>query len=193
MKKILIFCASSELKSIATEFVLPTDEIYILPTYGVFSWTYEKKNPSFSFGRDNLQINLNVKLQIINQFKNNNNVKFHLLGSLFSAFPYTGDYALSMWYINKLVKHPEYKDLDISVYNLGGMKTKFWNHQQDSGYNPFVYKNLPTTELFEKMFINNKRGITNIYQTFISRILFFIGKRGPNYYRLFFAKIVKFM
>jgi len=140
--------------------------MHIFPTYGKFNWNYAAKNPVFNFSDDAYQINLVSRLQIIDTFKSYTNTKFHLFGSLFANFPYTGDYALSMWYINQLPKNSEYKDLDLIIYNLGGMKTRFWDYKNGPKNNPFLYDVIPTRQIFESGFIQDKKGIHTFYPSF---------------------------
>ncbi len=88
----------------------------VFSAYGVFHWNYAEKNPVFTFHHEALQINLNARLQIIEAFREQAaNTRFHLFGSLFANFPYTGDYALSMWYINQLPQNSDYKHLDMII------------------------------------------------------------------------------
>jgi hypothetical protein len=150
----------------------------VFSTYGKFTWNYAEKNPVFSFADDGFQVNLNARLQIIDAFrKAGGPVRHHLMGSLFSCFPYTGDYALSMWYVNQLPRSAEYSDVDLSVYNIGGCRTRFWDHAR-GGPNPFVHRELPTPELFRAAFLEYARGVKTMYPTFASRIACFLGRRG---------------
>ncbi|MCA9718852.1 MAG: hypothetical protein KC468_29550, partial [Myxococcales bacterium] len=104
--------------------------------------------------------------------------KFHLFGSLFSCFPYTGDYALSMWYVNQLPRNAEYRDLDLIIYNLGGMKTRFWDHGAGPKRNPFLHDELPTARVFEAGFIQDRRGVVNFYPSVMSRVACALGRAG---------------
>lgn len=152
--------------------------VHVFPTYGRFSWNHAPKNPVFSFSNDGLQVNLNARLQVLDAFrKARAPVTHHLLGSLFSAFPYTGDYALGMWYINQVPFNAQYADLDVAVYNLGGMKTRFWDHAR-GGDNPFTYKELPLDGLFRAAFTHRQRGVVTLYPSVASRVACFLGRRG---------------
>jgi hypothetical protein len=152
--------------------------MHVFPTYGVFNWNYARKNPVFAYRDDAYQINLNSRLQLIEGFRAYRNTRFHLFGSLFANFPYTGDYALSMWYINQLPRNAEYRDLDLIVYNLGGMKTRFWNWQSMPN-NPFVYDELPTDKIFETGFLApHNRGVFTFYPTVAARVACAFGRMG---------------
>ncbi len=158
--------------------VTPGRSTHVLPTYGRFSWNYAERSPRFAFTDDGLQINLNCRLQIIEAFRPfAAHTRFHLLGSLFSCFPYTGDYALGMWFINQLPAQPAYRDLDLRVYNLGGMKTRFWRHDGPGGDNPMVHREIPTAALIRAM-ASDRRGVTTFYPTAASRIACWLGRRG---------------
>ncbi len=168
-----------QLSEIVDQYATKERPMYILPTYGVFNWNYAKKNPVFTYKEDAYQINLNSRLQIIEAFRKFKNAKFHLFGSLFANFPYTGDYSLSMWYINQLPKNSDYKDLDMIIYNLGGMKTRFWKWEDGGKNNPFVYDKLPTDKIFETGFkTRTNKGIFTFYPSFPSRIACFLGRQG---------------
>jgi hypothetical protein len=167
------------LNELVEKYATTERKMHVFPTYGVFNWNYAPKNPVFSFQEDALQINLNARLQIIEAFrKYASNTKFHLFGSLFSAFPYTGDYALSMWYINQLPKNAEYKDLDMIIYNLGGMKTRFWKHAEGPKNNPFLHDKLPTDKIFETGFQNDGKGVHTFYPSLMARFATFLGRKG---------------
>jgi hypothetical protein len=152
--------------------------MHVLPTYGVFNWTYAEKSPRFIHTASGLQINLNCRLQIIDAFRKfSANTRFHLLGSLFANFPYLGDCALSMWYINQLPHDPAYANLDLRIYNLGGMKTRFWNHASGPKNNPFVYEQVPTREMVTAMDAP-RRGAMTFYPSLPSRFACWLGRRG---------------
>lgn len=169
---------SKELSAIVKTYATTERPMHIFPTYGVFNWNYAKKNPVFAYKEDAYQINLNSRLQIVEAFRKYANAKFHLFGSLFANFPYTGDYALSMWYINQLPKNSEYKDLDLIIYNLGGMKTRFWDWQSMPN-NPMTYETLPTDKIVETGFKNpHNKGVFTFYPTFPARIACFLGRMG---------------
>lgn len=168
-----------ELEKIIKKTASSNFPIEVITAYGVFNWNFAPKNPVFSFSDTGFQINLNARLQIIDAFKKfHGNTRFHLFGSLFANFPYAGDYALSMWYVNQLPKNPEYRDLDMIIYNLGGMKTKFWNYKAGGENNPFVFKTIPIDSIFEQGFIDKKRGAVAFYPTLASRIACFLGSLG---------------
>ncbi len=150
----------------------------VFSTYGKFTWNYAPKNPYFAFSDDGYQVNLGSRLQILDAFrKAGGPVRHHLMGSLFACFPYTGDYALSMWYINQIPRSAEYADVDLAVYNIGGCRTRFWDHAR-GGPNPFVHDELPTSELFRAAFVDYNRGVKTFYPTLASRIACFLGRRG---------------
>ena len=135
----------------------------------------QSKKPRFEYSRDELQINLNARLQILEAFRPfASNTKFHLFGSLFGNFPYMGGYANSMWYINNVVADPKnkfYNDLDIVVHNLGGMMTKFWWRKEfGDASGPFVYKLIPTQTILNHGFKNRKKGGRSIHR--VSFIIF---------------------
>ncbi len=153
--------------------------VHVFPTYGKFTWNYAEKSPVFSFSDDGFQINLNSRLQIVDAFKHlDQKVKFHLFGSLFACFPYAGDYALSMWYMNQLPKNPEYAKLRLNIYNIGGCKTRFWDHAKGPQNNPFVHDTIPTDALFNAAFLSDKKGLFHFYPSFVSKIACFLGRRG---------------
>lgn len=152
-------------------------QMHVFPTYGAFHFK-DGKQPHFRFTDEGFQINLNCRLQILDAFKAyHENTRFHLLGSLLGSFPYTGDYATSMWYVNQLPTHPEYAHLDLRVYNLGGMKTRFWDHQSGPQDNPFVHKEIPTAWLREAM-AGERRGVFDNFPTFTARVGCTLGRRG---------------
>ncbi|MCA9692036.1 MAG: hypothetical protein R3A51_06850 [Nannocystaceae bacterium] len=153
--------------------------MHVLSTYGRFSWDYAAKDPVFRFSDDGLQINLTSRLQIIDAFREYaDNTRFHLFGSLFANFPYTGDYALSMWYVNRLPRNPEYRDLNLIVYNLGGMKTRFWRHADGPQRNPFLHDELPTEDVFRAGFLGDRRGVVTFYPSAVARFACFLGRMG---------------
>lgn len=152
--------------------------MHVFPTYGKFTWNYAEKSPVFSFSNDGLQINLTARLQIIEAFRAfRKNTTFHLFGSLFANFPYTGDYALSMWYVNQLPRNAEYADLDLRVYNLGGMKTRFWRHEDGPKNNPFLHDDIPTQKILNA-FQGSQRGVFTFYPSWMARFACFLGARG---------------
>ena len=183
-KSIKLDCANTKefgvaLKNIAESFSNSNKQLNIFPTYGQFTFDYNDKNPVFRFEENGFQINLNSRLQILDAFKSNKNARFHFIGSLLGGFPYLGDYAMSMWYINQLPKNAEYKDLDLIIYNLGGMKTRFWDYKRRPDFKPFMHEELPTEFILETGFKNNKnRGVFTKYPSFISRIATWLGRRG---------------
>ena len=177
-------CANTQqfrqtLDQIVSEHATPDFPMQVFPTYGVFSWNFAKSHPVFSHRDDSLQVNLNARLQIIDAFKPYYaNTRFHLFGSLFANFPYTGNYALSMWYINQLPKNPEYQHLDMIIYNLGGMKTRFWDYKAGGENNPFVFDQIPMDTIFEYGFAKHRSGVYTFFPTLISRIACFLGSKG---------------
>lgn len=167
-----------ELTAIVEQYATHERPMHVFPTYGKFNWNYAEKNPVFSFSDDGMQINLNARLQIIDAFRPyKDNTTFHLFGSLFANFPYTGDYALSMWYINQLPKNAEYQDVHMKIYNLGGMKTRFWRHQEGPQNNPFLHDDIPTGQLL-RAFQAKKEGVFSFYPSMMSRFACFLGSRG---------------
>lgn len=153
--------------------------MHVFPTFGKFNWNYADKNPVFTFSDDGLQVNLTARLQIIDAFRAYaDNTTFHLFGSLFGNFPYTGDYALSMWYVNQLPRNADYRDLELKIYNLGGMKTRFWRHADGPKNNPFLHDDIPTDAIMRAAFHTAQTGVFNIYPSFASRIACFLGARG---------------
>ena len=152
------------LQALVAEHVEPGHRNLVISTYGKFTWDYAPKAPVFRFSDDGFQINLVSRLQIIDAFRPHAaTTRFHLFGSLFANFPYTGDYALSMWYINQLPRNPEYRDLDLIITNIGGCKTRFWDHSSMGGSNPFLHQEVPTRELFEAVFESKQRGLVTFY------------------------------
>jgi len=181
---IILDCANHkefgiELKKISEKYSKSKIPINIISTYGQFTFDYAKKNPVFRFQEDGFQINLNSRLQILNYFKDNKNVRFHFFGSLLGSFPYLGDYALSMWYINQLPKNAEYKNLNLIIYNLGGMKTKFWDYKRRPDFKPFVHDFLPTKFIFDTGFKNtSNKGVFTNYPSFTAKVVTWLGKKG---------------
>jgi hypothetical protein len=157
-----------ELKNIAETFSKEDRQLNIFPTYG-----------QFRFQESGFQINLNSRLQILDAFKGNKNARFHFFGSLLGSFPYLGDYANSMWYLNQLPKNAEYRDLNLIIYNLGGMKTRFWDFEKRPDFKPFIHTTLPTDFVVETGFKNrNSKGVFTKYPSFMSRIATWLGRRG---------------
>lgn len=168
-----------QLDRIVAQHASPDRPKHVFSTYGVFTWNYAEKSPVFSFTDDGLQINLNARLQILDAFRHHAaTTRFHLMGSLFANFPYTGDYALSMWYVNQLPRNAEYADRHINVYNIGGCKTRFWKHEEGPKNNPFLHDELPTRAIFEAGFLGDKRGVFTFYPSAASRVACFLGARG---------------
>ncbi len=169
---------ATALEQIVQRHAQAKQHMHVFPTYGKFNWSTARR-PHFVPSQDGFQINLNSRLQIIEAFRSfAANTTFHLLGSLLSNFPYLGDYAMSMWYVNQLPSHPSYSDLDLRVYNLGGMKTRFWDHsKENTASNPFLHREIPTRQLLQAM-ASDQRGVTNIYPTTLSRALSGIARRG---------------
>ncbi|MEZ4294109.1 MAG: hypothetical protein R3B70_03965 [Polyangiaceae bacterium] len=152
--------------------------VHVFSTYGKFTWDYAEKSPVFRFSDDGLQVNLNSRLQIIDAFKEHGSrVKFHVMGSLFANFPYTGDYGLSMWYVNQIPRNAEYSGLHVNVYNIGGCKTRFWKHESMPN-NPFLHDEIPSGEIFKAGFLGDKRGVFTFYPSAMSRFACFLGSRG---------------
>lgn len=167
------------LTSIVEEHASSTRDKHVFSTYGKFTWNYAEKSPVFEFSDDGLQINLNSRLQIIDAFKKHGSrVKFHVMGSLFANFPYTGDYGLSMWYVNQIPRNAEYAGLHINVYNIGGCKTRFWKHESGPKNNPFLHDEIPSAEIFSHGFLGNERGVFTVYPSAMSRFACFLGARG---------------
>ncbi len=168
------------LTDLVAKYAQSTRPKQVFSTYGKFSWNYAKTHPFFAFTDDGIQINLGSRLQILDAFRGASGpVRHHLMGSLFASFPYTGDYALSMWYVNQLPRNAEYADVDLAVYNIGGCRTRFWDHAR-GGDNPFMHPELPTRELFNAAFEDYRRGVRTFYPTFASRIACFLGRRGAR-------------
>lgn len=150
---------------------------HVLPTYGAFNFRSVPK-PHFTRTDDGLQLNLNCRLQIIAAFAAfHANTRFHLFGSLLGSFPYLGDYPLSMWFVNQLPRHPEYAALDLRVYNLGGMKTRFWDHAVYPQFSPFIHPQIPTAWLRERM-AGPRRGVFDNFPTVIARVACTLGRLG---------------
>ncbi|MDP2803153.1 MAG: hypothetical protein Q8O26_14855 [Phreatobacter sp.] len=150
----------------------------VFPTYGTFNVHGDMKRLRFAFTDTGFQINLNSRLQVIDAFaRMASRTRFHLFGSLLGSFPYIGDYAASMWYINQLPGHPEYADLDLRVYNLGGMKTRFWDHAAGPANNPFVHADIPTRWLRDRI-ASSERGVFDCYPTLTSRVAIALARRG---------------
>jgi hypothetical protein len=183
-KSIKLDCSNAqefgrELKNIAQNFSNSERQLNIFPTYGQFTFDYADKNPVFRFQENGFQINLNSRLQILDAFKDNKNVRFHFFGSLLGSFPYLGDYANSMWYINQLPKNAEYRDLNLIIYNLGGMQTRFWDFKRRPDFKPFIHTTLPTDFVLQTGFKNPKnKGVFTKYPSFMSRIATWMGRRG---------------
>ncbi len=183
-KSIQLDCSNAqdfgiELKKMVQEFSSSQIPLHIFPTYGQFTFDYADKNPVFRFQENGFQINLNSRLQILEAFRHNKKAKFHLFGSLLGSFPYLGDYANSMWYINQLPKNAEYKELNMIIYNLGGMQTRFWDYKRRPDFKPFMHTELPTDFILEKGFKQpNNRGVFTKYPSVISRIATWLGRRG---------------
>jgi hypothetical protein len=183
-KSIQLDCSNAQefgkaLKNIANQYSTSDKQLNIFPTYGQFTFDYAAKNPVFRFSENGFQINLNSRLQILEAFKNNKNARFHFFGSLLGSFPYLGDYANSMWYINQVPKNAEYRDLNLIIYNLGGMQTRFWDFKKRPDFKPFIHQNLPTDFILEMGFKNpTNRGVFTNYPSFISRIATWLGRRG---------------
>ncbi len=183
-------CANAEtfgkqLHGIVSKYAQAKTLMHVFPTYGVFKLNMQSKKPRFEYSRDELQINLNSRLQIIEAFRPfSSNTKFHLFGSLFGSFPYMGGYANGMWYINKVVADPAnklYKDLDIVVHNLGGMMTKFWwSKEFGDASGPFVYKEIPTETIIKHGFTHRKKDgeVYTAYPSFFSKVATFLGRKG---------------
>jgi len=175
----------SSLSKIVSKYAQKEILMHVFPTYGTFKMDTQAKKPRFDYSRDDFQINLNSRLQVLEAFRPYaENTRFHLFGSLFANFPYMGGYANSMWYINNVVADSEnkhYNTLDIVVHNLGGMMTKFWwkeEHGDVSG--AFIYKEIPTAELLTRGFTHRKKGgeaYTN-HPSFFSKVATFLGRRG---------------
>ena len=159
------------LKEMAAEFSGKELPLNVFPTYGQFTFDYADKNPVFRFQENGFQVNLNSRLQILNAFREIKNVRFHLFGSLLGNFPYLGDYSNSMWYINQLPKNAEFRDLNLIIYNLGGLKTRFWDYNKRPDFGPFIHSTIPTEFIVEKGFKNpENKGVFTKYPSFISRI-----------------------
>lgn len=169
----------ARLAEIVAEHATRERPMHVFPTYGKFTWNYAAKGPVFSFSDDGMQVNLTSRLQIIEAFREyRDNTTFHLFGSLFANFPYTGDYALAMWYVNQLPRNAEYRDLSLKIYNLGGMKTRFWRHAEGPANNPFLHDDIPTAEIVQAAFHGPRKGVFTFYPSFASRIACFLGARG---------------
>jgi len=183
-------CANAEtfeiqLKDITSKYASRNRSMHVFPSYGIFNLDMQSPKPRFEYSRDELQINLNARLQILEVFRPFAfNTKFHLFGSLFGNFPYMGGYANSMWYINNVVADPKnkfYKDFDIVVHNLGGMMTKFWWRKEfGDASGPFVYKLIPTQTILNHGFKNRKKGgeVYTAYPSLFSEVASFFGRRG---------------
>lgn len=166
-----------DLDAIVAAHASPERRLHVFPTYGAFHFR-DKPRPHFTFSDDGFQINLNSRLQILDAFKGlADRARFHLFGSLLGSFPYAGDYAMSMWFVNQLPTHPEYAHLDLRVYNLGGMKTRFWDHASGPANNPFVHAEIPTAWLRERM-AGDERGVFDNFPTLTARIGCTLGRRG---------------
>jgi hypothetical protein len=167
------------LKNIAKEFSKSHIQLNIFPTYGPFTFDDADKNPVFRFQENGFQINLNSRLQILDAFKTNKNARFHFFGSLLGSFPDLGDYANSMWYTNQLPKNAECRDLNLIIYNLGGMHTRFWDFKKRPDFKPFIHTTLPIEFIVDTGFRNtNNKGVFTKYPSFISRIATWLGRRG---------------
>lgn len=154
-------------------------DMHVFSTYGRFNWSYAEKSPVFLFSDEGYQINLNSRLQILDAFKDYAaRTRFHMMGSLFANFPYTGDYALSMWYVNQIPRNAEYSKMHINVYNIGGCRTRFWNHAAGPKNNPFLHDEIPSAAIFERGFRGDGRGVMTFYPSTISRVACFLGARG---------------
>jgi hypothetical protein len=150
---------------------------HVLPTYGLFNLS-DPPVPRFRFNRDGLQINLNARLQILEAFRPHRaRTRLHFLGSLFASFPYLGDYALSMFMLNQVVCDEAQRGLDIRIYHLGGMRTRFWDHSKIAEGHPFVYEEIPARALVSAM-DSPRTGATTFYPSLTARLACFLGRRG---------------
>jgi hypothetical protein len=166
-----------ELDAIVAAHATRARRMHVFPTYGSFHLKDGKK-PHFTFTDEGFQINLNARLQIIDAFTPfADNTRFHLFGSLLGSFPYAGDYATCMWFVNQLPRHPAYAHLDLRVYNLGGMKTRFWDHAAGPANNPFVHDEIPTAWLREAM-AGDRRGVFDNFPTLTARVGCTLGRMG---------------
>lgn len=167
------------LRSLAERFAHRDRPLNIFPTYGSFSFDYADVNPVFRFQEDGFQVNLNSRLQILDAFRANRNARFHFFGSLLGSFPYLGGYATSMWYINQLPRNAEYRDLNLIIYNVGGLKTRFWDFQRRPDFTPFLHQTLPTDFVVETGFRNpENKGVFTKYPSVLSRLATWLGRRG---------------
>lgn len=153
---------------------------HVFSTYGVFNTHGDLARLRFAFSDTGFQINLNSRLQVIDAFAAySENTRFHLLGSLLGSFPYTGDYATGMWYVNQLPRHPAYSGLDLRVYNLGGLKTRFWDHAAGPRNNPFLHADIPTAWLRRRM-LADRRGVFDCYPSLPARMAIALARRGAR-------------
>ena len=153
---------------------------HVFSTYGVFNTYGDLARLRFAFSDAGFQINLNSRLQIIDAFAAyRENTRFHVLGSLLGSFPYTGDYAASMWYMNQLPRHPAYAGLDLRIYNLGGLKTRFWDHAAGPRNNPFLHADIPTAWLRRRM-LADRRGVFDCYPSLPSRAAIALARCGAR-------------
>ncbi|MCK6523147.1 hypothetical protein L6R49_17130 [Myxococcota bacterium] len=167
------------LTKLVQEHVDPAHPKLVISTYGKFSWDYAPKSPVFRFTDEGHQVNLVSRLQVIDAFRAfASTTRFHLFGSLFANFPYLGDYALCMWAVNQLPQNPEYRDLNLIVTNIGGCKTRFWDHASMGTSNPFLHDVVPTKELFEAVFQSDQRGVVTFYPSVGARIACALGRMG---------------
>lgn len=164
---------------LAASFKESQRRLCLFPTYGQFTFDYAAKNPVFRHQRDDLQINLNSRLQIIAAFRDHPMARFHLFGSLLGNFPYLGGYATAMWSIAQLPRNAEYRDLNLIIYTLGGMKTRFWDHARRPDFAPFVHDDLPVDFIFQTGFRHpENRGVHTKYPSLLSRVATWVGRRG---------------
>lgn len=167
------------LTKLIAEHVEPGHPNLVMSTYGKFFWDYAPKSPCFRFSDEGYQVNLVSRLQLLDAFRPHAaTTRFHLFGSLFANFPYLGDYALSMWAVNQLPLSPEYRDLNLIVTNIGGCKTRFWDHTSMGTSHPFMHQEVPTTALFEAVFLSEQRGVVTFYPSVGARIGCALGRMG---------------
>jgi len=153
---------------------------HVLSTYGVFNTYGDLARLRFAFSDTGFQVNLNSRLQIIDAFADyRENTTFHVLGSLLGSFPYIGDYAASMWFVNQLPHHPAYSKHDLRIYNLGGLKTRFWDHAAGPRNNPFLHAEIPTAWLRRKM-LGGQRGVFDCYPSVPARVAISLARLGAR-------------
>ena len=121
--------------------------MHVFPTYGKFTWDYAKRSPCFAYADDGFQVTSAPGSRSSKRSGPSPGPPSSTSSARSSPASRTAaSTRRACGSSTSLPRHPAYRDLDVNVYNIGGCKTRFWNHRSMPN-NPFLHDAPPTDRI----------------------------------------------